>query len=110
MYVSININGSTIESYTQAQPQEILSFIKCVLPKHYERNANVIRERIVQKRKHNRAVKYEDMFYFLNVMLNISLWNEPKFPEIVQQIYNTLFVGVCLICLTRTKKLEIIQH
>ena len=26
----ININGSTIEAYMQAQPQEICSFIKCV--------------------------------------------------------------------------------
>ena len=34
--LGININGSTIEAYTQAQPQEIRSFIKCVLPKHHK--------------------------------------------------------------------------
>ena len=28
--LGININGSTIETRTQAQPQEIHSFIKCV--------------------------------------------------------------------------------
>ena len=102
--LGININSSTIEAYTQAQPQEIHSFIKCVLPKHHKRDANVIRDWNVQKRKHNQAVKYEDIFYSLVIMLNITPWNEPKFPEMVQRIYNALFVSVCQICLTRTKR------
>ena len=34
--LGININGSAIETYTQAQPQEIRSFSKCVLPKHHK--------------------------------------------------------------------------
>ena len=102
--LGININGSTIEAYTQVPPQEIRSFIKCVLPKHQKRNANVVKNWIVQKSKHNQAVKYEEIFYFLDVMLNITQWNKLKFPEIVQRIYNTIFVSVCQICLTRTKR------
>ena len=84
--LGININGSTIEAYTQAQPQEIRSFIKCVLPKHHKHKAPIIKNWIVQKRKHNQAVKYEEIFYFLDVMLNMTSWNEQKFPEIVQRI------------------------
>ena len=63
----VNINGSTIQAYTQAQAQEICSFIKCVLPKHHKSNANVIKNCIVHKRKYKRAVKYEEIFYFLHV-------------------------------------------
>ena len=44
------------------------------------------------------------MFYFFEVMFNITLWNEQKFPEIVQRIYNAIFVSVFQICLTRTKR------
>ena len=104
--LGINVNGSTIEAYMQAQPQEIRSFIKCVLPKHHKNIAPQIKNWIVQKRKHNRAVKYEEIFYYLDVMFNITQWNEPKFPEIVQRIYNTIFVSACQICLTRTKTPE----
>ena len=32
--LGISINGSAIEAYIQAKPQEIRSFIECVLPKH----------------------------------------------------------------------------
>ena len=32
--LGININGSTNEAYMQAKPQEIRSFIKCVLREH----------------------------------------------------------------------------
>ena len=78
--LSININGSTIEAYTQAQPQEIRSFIKCVLPKHHKHIAPQIKNWIVQKRKHNCAVKYEEIFYYLKVIFNIAPWNEQKFP------------------------------
>ena len=118
--LDININGSTIEAYTHAQPQEIHSFIKYVLPKHHKRKAPIIRDWIVQKRKHNRAVKYEEIFYFLDVLLNITPWSEQKFQEIAQRIYNTIFVSVyqiclqriynttffsvCQVCLTRTKR------
>ena len=48
--LGININGSAIEAYTQAQQQEIRSFIKCVLPKHHKRNINIIIDWIVQNR------------------------------------------------------------
>ena len=70
--LAIKINGSTIEANMQAVPQEIRSFIKCVLPKHHKSNANVSRNRMVQKRKHNQAVKYEDIFYFLDVIFHIT--------------------------------------
>ena len=102
--LGIDINGSTIEAYTQSQPQEIRSFIKCVLPKHHKNITPLIKNLIVQKRKHNRVVKYEEILYFLDVMLNITPWNEPKFPEKVEIIYNAIFVSVCQICLTRTKR------
>ena len=49
-------------------------------------------------------MKYEDIFYYVDVMLNITQWNEPKFPEIGQRIYNAIFVSVCQICLTRKKR------
>ena len=57
--LGININGLNIEAYTQAQPQEIRLFIKYVLPKYEKHNAPIIKDWIVQKRKHNHAVKYE---------------------------------------------------
>ena len=79
--LGININGSTFEAYTRVQPQEMLSFIKCLLPKYHKGNTNVIKNWIVQKRKHNRAVKYEDIVYFLDVMLNITLWNNLNFQK-----------------------------
>ena len=66
--LGININGSTIEAYTQAQPPEIRSFIKHVIPKHHKNIAPLIKNWIVQKRKHNQAVKYEVIFYYLDVM------------------------------------------
>ena len=35
----------------------------------------------------------------------ITQWNEQKFPEIVQRIYNAIFVNAFQICLIRTKKI-----
>ena len=80
--LGININGSTIEAYTQACPQEIRSFIKCVLPRHHKDKASIIKNWIIEKRKHNVAVKYDEIIYYLRVVFNITEWNEPKFPEI----------------------------
>ena len=37
-------------------------------------------------------------------MFNSTPWNEPKFPEIVQRIYNAIFVSVCQISLTRMER------
>ena len=88
----------------QAQPQKTRSFIKCVLSKHHKHKAPLIKNWIVQKRKHNQAVKYKIFFYYCDIMFNITPWNEPKFPEIVQRIYNAIFISVCQICLTKTKK------
>ena len=51
--LGININGSLIEAYTQAQPQKIRSFIKYILPKHHKHNTPIINNLNVQKRKHN---------------------------------------------------------
>ena len=59
--LGININGSTIEAFTQTQPQEIRTFIKCALPKHHKYIILLIKNWIVQKRKHNQAVKYEEI-------------------------------------------------
>ena len=93
--LGININGSTIEPYTQAQPQEIHSFIKYVLPKHHKNIAPQTKNWIIQKRKHNHAVKYQEIFHYLDVVFNITPWNKQKFPEIVQRIYNAIFVSIC---------------
>ena len=79
---------------TYAQPQEIHSFIKYVLPKNHKHKAPIIKNWTVQKEK-NQAVKYQEIFYFLDLIFNITPWNEQKFPEIVQRIYNTIFVSVC---------------
>ena len=62
--IDININCSTIEAYMQVQPQAICSFIKCALPKHHKKIALINKNWIIQKRKHKRAVKYEEIFYF----------------------------------------------
>ena len=43
-------------------------------------------------------------YIFFDVMMNITPWNEQKFPEIVHRIYNAIFVSGCQICLTRTKR------
>ena len=48
---------------TQGKPQEIRSFIKCVLPQHCKNKAPIIKNWIVQKRIHNKAVKYEEIFW-----------------------------------------------
>ena len=47
---------------------------------------------------------YQEIFYYLDVMLNITPWNEQNFAEIVQRIYSAIFVNVCQIFLTRTKR------
>ena len=88
----------------QANSQEIGSFNKCVSSKYCKHEEPIIKNRIVQKRIYNRVVKYEEIFYFLEVMFNIILWTEEKFPEIVQRIYNAIFASVCQIYLTRTKR------
>ena len=108
--IQLGINGSIIEAYMQAQPQEIRLFIKCVLPKHHKNIAPQIKNWIIQKRKHNHAIKYQEIFYYLDVMFDITPWYELKFPEIVQQIYNAIFVGACQISLTRTKRPGKTQH
>ena len=41
--LSININGSIIEAYAQAKPQEIRSFIKCVLPKYCKHHVPIFK-------------------------------------------------------------------
>ena len=70
--LGININGSTIKAYMQAQPQKIYSFMKCLLPKYHKSTAPLINNWIIQKRTCNQAVKYEEIFYYLNVMFNIT--------------------------------------
>ena len=72
----ININGSTI-------------------PKRCKHEAPLIKNWIVQKRKHNQAVTNVEIIHNLKVMFNIAPCNEQKFPEIVQRIYNAIFVSVC---------------
>ena len=75
-----------------------VSYLNIINIKHLSsRNESSKRENI------NQAVKYEEIFYFLDVMCNITPWNEAKFPEIAQRIYNATFVGVFQICLTRIK-------
>ena len=49
-------------------------------------------------------MKYQEIFNYLDVMFNITSWNETEFPEIVQWVYNAIFVSVCQIYLTRTKR------
>ena len=71
---------------TQAKPQEKHSFINCVIPKHCKYHAPIFKNWVIQKRKHNLAVKYEEIFYFLEVICNIKPWNKQKFPEIERYI------------------------
>ena len=49
-------------------------------------------------------MKYEKIFYYLDVILNITPWIEQKFPEIVQRIYYAIYVSVCQICLIRARR------
>ena len=100
----ININGSTIEVYMQTKPQEIFSFIKCVLPKYHLHEAPIIKYWVIQKRKHNRVVKYEEIFYLLKVMFNITPCTKEKFQEIIERIYNAILASDFQISHTRTKR------
>ena len=43
-------------------------------------------------------------------MFKITPWTEQNFPKTVQRIYNAIFISVCQIYLTRTKRLEKILH
>ena len=60
--IYIYINGSTIKAYTQANQQEIHSFITCVLPKYLRHEAPIIKSWIIKKGINNRAVKYEEIY------------------------------------------------
>ena len=66
-----------------------------MLPQYHKHEAPITKNWITQKRIRNRAVKYKEIFYFLEVMFNITPWTEEKFPAIVQRIYNALFLSVC---------------
>ena len=37
-------------------------------------------------------------------MFNITLWTEQKFPEIIEKIYNAIFISVCQIYPTRMRR------
>ena len=50
--LSININGSTINTYMQVTTQQMRLFIKCVLPKYRKYKASIMKNGIVPKKIH----------------------------------------------------------
>ena len=100
--LGIEINGSTIEVYTPSVPSEIRSFVKCVLPKKPKGIGTKIKNWIVFKLCQGRPVHYLEIFDYLDKEFNIYPQTQEKFAEIVQSIYNAIFVSLCKISLKRT--------
>ena len=100
--LGIKINGSTIEIYTPPVPSEIRSFVKCALPKDLKGKGTKITNWIVFKFCQARPVHYPEVFDYLDTEFNINPWTQEKFAELVQRIYNAIFVSSCKISLKQT--------
>ena len=108
--LGIKINGSTIEVYTPPVPSEICSFVKCVLPQELKGIGTKIKNWIVFKLCQGRPAHYPEIFDYLDKEFNINLQNQENFAEIVQRIYNAMFVSLCKASLKRTNYPEKNSH
>ena len=64
----------------------------------------MIKNWIVYKLSVGRPVHYQEIFDFLDKEFNINSQTQDKFPEIVQRIYNAIFVSLCKVSLKRTNR------
>ena len=103
-HLGIKTDGSTIEAYTPPNSSEIRSFVKCVLPKTPKGIGTQVKNWIVFKISLGRPVHYPEIFHFLQQEFNINPLTQEKFPEIVQRIYNAIFVSLCKVSLKRTNR------
>ena len=103
-HLGIKTDGSTIEAYTPPNSSEIRSFVKCVLPKTPKGIGTMVKNWIVFKLSLGRPVHYPEIFHFLQQEFNINPLTQEKFPEIVQRIYNAIFVSLCKVSLKRTNR------
>ena len=103
-HLGIKTDGSTIEAYTPPNPSEIRSFVKCVLPKNPKGIGTKVKNWIVFKLNQGNPVHYPEIFEFLDREFNINSVTQDKFPEIVQRIYNAIFVSLCKVSLKRTNR------
>ena len=103
-HLGIKINGSTIEAYIPPVPSEIRSFVKCVLPKEPKGIGTQIKNWIVFKLCQVRPVHYPEIFDHLHKEFNINPQTQEKFAEIVQRIYNAIFISSCKVSLKRRNR------
>ena len=64
----------------------------------------MVKNWIVYKLSVGRPVHYPEIFEFLDKEFNINSQTQDKFPEIVQRIYNAIFVSLCKVSLKRTNR------
>ena len=76
--------------------------MKCVLPKEAKGIGSKIKNWIVFKRCLGRPLQYAKILDFLDKDFNINPQTQEKFAEIVQRIYNTIFVSFCKVSLKRS--------
>ena len=100
-HLGIKINGSTIEAYTPPVPSEICSFVKYVLPKEPKEIGTKIKNWIVFKLCHGRSLHFPEIFHYLDKEVDINPQTQENFAEIVQRIYNVIFVCLCKVSLKR---------
>ena len=103
-HLGIKTDGSTIDAYTPPKTNDIRSFVKCVLPKNPKGIGTSVKNWIVFKLNQGNPVHYPEIFEFLDREFNINAATQDKFPEIVQRIYNAIFVSLCKVSLKRTNR------
>ena len=94
-HLGMKINGSTIEVYTPPVLSEIRSFVKCVLTKEPKGIRTKIKNWILLKLCQGRPVHHPEVFDYLDQEFNINPQTQERYAEIVQRIYNAIFVSSC---------------
>ena len=103
-HLGMKINGSTIEVYTPPVPSEIRSFVKYLLPKEPKVIGTKIKNWILFKLYQGRPVYYPEIFDDLDQEFNKNPQTQEKFVELVQRIYNAIFVGLHNVSLKGTNR------
>ena len=100
-HLGIKINSSTIGVYTPPVSSEIRSFAKCVLPKETKEIGTKIKNWIVFNLCQGRPLHYPEIFDYLDKEFNRNPQTQEKFAEMVQRIYNAIFVSLFEVSLKR---------
>ena len=101
-HLGMKTNASTNEAYTPPVPSEIRSFMKCMLPKEPKGIGKQIKKWIVFKLCQGRPIHYSKIFHYLDKEFDINPQTQEKFAEIVQRIYNAIFISLCKVSSKRT--------